>query len=359
LSDIISTGITATGGNIISSYTVNGVRYTAHTFINPAVISTFSITSLGTDPLPTLDILMVGGGGSGGGGQGTPNPINGGGGGAGAVMFFKDIPLIPTTPSVLPYVFSSIQIGIGGSGVATGRGNPGNPAIIVCPQALFTNHNPTVIFNPLQLTIRCPGGGGGGGFGNISGGTGSGTAIVNYNSFNAGAATVNTFVNGAGGGGGSGGGVGGTTTTFFTSGEFGDMQGLSFTGGARNGGTGEAVIANAGGGGGGARGIGFTAGTANVSTITECTPGGGGLRFNLDATSRFIGGGGQGAGTSRPATPLIGSTYGGGLGYASSGGLAATPGADNTGGGGGGGGPVAGSISGNGGSGLVIFRYRS
>jgi hypothetical protein len=341
------TGMTATGGGAANTYVSGGVRYTAHIFTSSG---TFTINNLGSDPLPTLDILMVGSGGSGGGSN--VAGINGGGGGAGSVMIFLDIPLIPSSSSA-SYIFP-VTVGIGGTRVTSGRGGTGTNSVVEFPTTLAITHTPTSAST--ALSIVCPCGGGGGGSGALTGGDGS----LGYTNFIAGAGTTNISIRGGGGGGASGtaGPLTGGSSTFFTNQGFGDVQGLSLTGGARNGGVGSITPTHAGAGGGGARGIGFTAGTANVSTITECTPGGGGLRFNLDATSRFIGGGGQGAGTSRPATTsAIGTTYGGGSGYASTGPLLDTSGAANT--GGGGGGSAASQISGAGGSGLVIFRYRS
>ena len=354
LATLLSTGMTATGGTI-TTFLSNGIQYTAHVFTATDATG-FTITNLGSDPMPTLDILMIGGGGSGGSGA-IGGTGNGGGGGAGAVMIFMNIPLIPfnNTPpygaASPPFNFPNVTIGAGGTAVTDARGNTGGNTSITFPQELAINHAPTT--SSPELTVVCPGGGGGsgGGLAALSGASG-------YTNFIAGSGTANIATRGGGGGGASG--TGAITTagqsTAFTSQGLGDRQGFSYTGGARNGGVGSATAGDAGAGGGGARGTGFNTGTSGISLGTQCTPGGGGLRINFDGANRSIGGGGQGAGGARPPTTSIGNSYGGGLGYSSVGPSVATAGVANT---GGGGGAVGGQPSGAGGSGLVVFRYRS
>lgn len=358
LAAIRKTGMTAIGGDSKTTFISNGIEYTAHVFTNTSVIHTFSITNLGTEPQPTMDVLIVGGGGAGG----SSNVVggNGGGGGAGAVMILQDISLIPYNntrpyaPAPPPYVFGAIRVGIGGTATINGRGGNGTESGIIFPTTLrISNYASGIIFAPTTYRLISPGGGGGGG--GAAGSTSAGNAGVSgYTGFIAGANIANSDSSGSGGGGagGTGAAASGGTATFHTNDGFGDIQGISYTGGGRIGGSG--TSAGAGAGGGGARGQGLGTGSAGLAA-TVCSPGGGGLRTNFDGTNRAIGGGGQGAGESRSI--LLGNAYGGGLGYASIGALAATAGAPNT--GGGGGGAPQGQLPGAGGSGLIIIRYRS
>ena len=222
------------------------------------------------------------------------------------------------------------------------------------------------------------GGGGSGGVGSGGGGAGgyrtaTGSSLIaatNYSvTIGAGAASVNTNVQGnngsnsvfdtitstggggggaygtpdgtAGNAGGSGGGGGTSGGGGSPAGGSASPSGQGNTGGA--GGTG-AVSPFRGGGGGGASAVGATAsasgnggaGTASSITGTSVTrAGGGGAGGNPTAGAGGAGGGGAGANT---------------------GGVNATNGTANTGGGGGGAAGISAS-SGAGGSGVVIIRY--
>jgi hypothetical protein len=164
----------------------------------------------------------------------------------------------------------------------------------------------------------------------------------------------------ASGGGGAGAGYSGGPEDGRTGGSGGGAGGVGAgtvtkTGGAR---TASPVQGNVGGntsgtapGGGGGGGAG--AAGSNASSTYEGGNGGAGSASSITGTSvTRAGGGGGGAYT----TQGTGGSGGGGTGgnYGSS--LEPTAGTANTGGGGGGGRP-AGTLSGSGGSGIVIIRY--
>ena len=104
------------------------------------------------------------------------------------------------------------------------------------------------------------------------------------------------------------------------------------------------------GGGGGATGTGPTGGP------TTGAPGGAGATTTISNTPTiYAGGGGGGVHATPPANAGTGGPGGGGAGGGTGPGTAGTA---NTGGGGGGGGAPPSSPGGNGGSGIVILRYK-
>ena len=106
--------LNASGGNVINTYTVDGVSYKAHTFTSSG---SFVINSSGT-VTTTYDVLVLGGGGGGGEGSGRT-----GGGGAGALKFLPQ----PVSPGT-----SSVTIGAGGAGPQSGQdGSPSSFASIL------------------------------------------------------------------------------------------------------------------------------------------------------------------------------------------------------------------------------------
>jgi hypothetical protein len=242
------------------------------------------------------EILAVAGGGGGGGGIG-------GGGGAGAVVH------IPSAK--LPAGIYTIQVGNGGAGshrtVQSGNGT----------QSFITGTG---------VNIIAEGGGG------VTGGHDFGDGLV----------------------GGSGGGAAGPYAALNTGGAAGTSSSLGgFTGfiygnkggsntAARNGG--ETNATGGGGAGGAAIDTNPSAGAAGH--------GGVGKEINITGTNVFYGGGGGGAGHTTYAG--LGGTGGGGNGSPNGTGA---PGHANT-GGGGGGGAWSEFYGGNGGSGIVIIRYK-
>jgi hypothetical protein len=293
-------------------------------------------------PIPngiTFDLLMIGGGGAGGG-------IGGSGGGSGACL----VAINQTLPAGT-YTFT---VGGAGSGGITGSGNFGHD---------------TFIGNNLY---KARGGGGGaadaknGIVGGCSGGAAGGVNNVVYTSPSP------------------------STDNYYQSQSSGPIlnTSLPYSIYANKGGdvtaTGDYDNINYGGGGG------IGAAAANANTTTRATPGGDGLyqvtlsgtQYNLrsyftnngtfgvkDETTGyyFIGGGGGAGGFSgfsssgRATAEIAGGKGGGGIGKNSYYPANGTDGFPNTGSGGGGGstGLNGNSYGGNGGSGLLIFRYRN
>ena len=158
-------------------------------------------------------------------------------------------------------------------------------------------------------------------------------------------------VNQAGDGGSGGGGRENNT--------FGDglqpSQPFPSTGlGNRGGDTPNAAIGAGGGGGGGAGSAGQDGGGGGNGFGGN---GGSGVQNNMDGTNRFYAAGGGGGGSQSNPLGLGGSGIGGNGANATN---ASTNGAPNTGSGGGGGNDTDGAAgqAGDGGSGIVIVRYR-
>jgi hypothetical protein len=297
--------VAATGGTIATTPCGN---FKTHTFTGPG---TFEITCAGNSRGSTLvEYIVVAGGGSGG--------TNGGGGGAGGFRFASPT-LAPATYPAKPLAApAAITASISSFPITVGGGGTGGPYPRSAPGGSASTFS----------TITSAGGGGG--RGNQEGNP----------------------QNGGSGGGGSypcqpsgGNGPGGSGNTPPVS----PPQG-------NNGGTGG--IPQSSGGGGGALAVGSNA------PGPEGGPGGvGGGVPNAFGTSGqncgsfyYFSGGGGGARQS-PSSPLRGT---GGLGGGATAGVqegGASSGTANTGGGGGG---AAGgdSVSGSGGSGIVIIRYK-
>lgn len=257
----------------------------------------FVVSSIGSVSL--IEVLCVAGGG--GGGEGISGG-GGGGGGAGGLELKTDI--IPTATTY------AIVVGGGGSGSSTSgtTGSNGNASSFA------------------STTVATVGGGAGGG-GNDSGG-------------GAGASTRAGQTGGSGGGGGAG--------TFLS----GTAGGVSVAGEGFAGGAGD--VADGGGGGGGAGGVGEAGATDGANNGGD---GGLGADYSVWATATssgvngfFASGGGGGGDT------VGGAASDGGGASGTSGTTNATNATANT--GGGGGGSETGNAS-NGGSGIVIVRYRA
>jgi len=264
-----------------------------------------AFTSSGTLIVPAaktgVDVLIVAGGGGGGG------RYNSGGGGAGGMLEYTN------------QTFNgnhTVTVGSGGAGGAhDNRGTQGGSSSISGPSGSWTT---------------AVGGGGGGGW--------------------------NT--NGEGGDGGSGGGASGYQTG-------NTSQGSGTSGQGTDGGRGASYGA---GGGGGKTATSHPTGGGQNGTNTQGGDGGPGKQW-LNGTTYAGGGGGSDYGTS--GGQGVGGAGGGGTGGSHGNGningagtLEGTDGTANTGGGGGGASgygaandtsPMA--IGGNGGSGIVIFRY--
>ena len=297
-SDNINPFIIATGGTI----TTCG-DFRIHTFTGPG---TFTVTQASTNCSSenTVGYLVVAGGASGGVGG---SSVTGGGGGAGGFREGRNVPVdnFTASPLVANAPTNAVTIAAGDYPITVGAGGaaagPGDAA---------GNSGSNSIFS----TITSAGGGGGGG----------------NNSCEA--------AGGSGGGGKESDGAGGAGNTPPVS----PPQG-------RNGGPGTEA-GNASGGGGGAGAVGgpgspgpAAVGGAGVSTsITGASvtrAGGGGAN---DAAG---GSGGGGTGGGSPSFPNGGANVVGGSGTANTGG--------------GGGGSVSSvPVSGAGGSGIVVIRYK-
>ena len=332
-------GLTATGG-IISDYTESGTVYRAHVFTSSG---TFDVTALANGGLPNaVEYLVVAGGGGGGGSQ------SGGGGAGGLRTNLSGHPLATNNPSWTAAVESySVTVGAGGFGPLgggyEGSGRDGGNSVLAHPSTPITAL-----------------GGGGGGTWNPSAAADPGRA------------------------GGSGGG-GGRVSGSYTQGTGGSG---SYSGSPQNpqpyrqgydgGGTGTPYDAPySGGGGGGAGGAGSDAtgsgvgtGGAGVQVIIAGPPtttGVGATGPSSPYGQWFAGGGGGGSNVPQTDVPAGGggappgnSLAGGGIG-----GGGTTPNGDGgdgmsgTGAGGGGGShPRVIHPGGNGGSGIVIVRYK-
>ena len=298
--------VTATGGTITTSG-----DFKIHTFTGPG---TFCVSNAGNDAgSNTVDYLVVAGGGSGGNSE---QEGGGGGGGfrisSGAASGSYDVSCLGSGVSALPVTATGFPIVVGGGATAV-------PTSGTCKNS---NGSPSSF-----STITSAGGGGGGA---------NPSSVPNP--------TRQAAAGGSGGGapyyGPATGGAGNTPPTNPAQGQAGGNGGSSPAYGS--------------GGGGGASAAG-----AN-GTSSEGGDGGDGTTSNITGSSVTRAGGGGGAAwqDGPPTSAGAGGTGGGGAGGAD-GGNPGTAGTTNTGGGGGGasGTPQA-HLGGNGGSGIVIIRYK-
>lgn len=295
----------ATGGTI----TTDG-DYKVHTFTTSG---TFTVSAIsGTAPVE-VEVLLVGGGGAGG-------FYLGGGGGSGAML-----------ETVAKVTGASYTITVGGGGNASGAstGYSGNGSL-------------SAIVGGLVNLYAYGGGAGGNGSGDAFGANGSANRDIGSGGgggspygFTLSAVTVHASFGGSAGFGGSGGAFG----TLYS--------GSTFTGGGGGGGAlGAGVAPNVGNGPVGAGGYGGNGRPSSITGSAITYGGGGGGGYGTYLANITIGGGSGGGGS--------------GVGSASSGAnLQATAGSANLGGGGGGGQVNSGyAAGGNGGSGVVIIRYK-
>ena len=300
--------IAATGGTI----TTDG-DFKVHTFTSSGNFVISSVAGKGE-----VRVLCVAGGGGGG-------FKYGGGGGAGG--FVEDTYIFNTGTFV-------VTIGSGGSG----RGAANHTASAGIGGDSYINPTDPASIDGADFTIIARGGGcagpGGSGsyttvyFNNEDGGSGAGTSGVTQ-----GSSYVNTPSWGSNSGTGSQGSGGGCGVSYGGS--------ATFTGGGGGGGAGHA--GNTAPQGGGPIGSGGVGGLGRDSTITG-------------SVTTYGGGGGGGYGSWASTSQVSGGNGGGGAGART--GVAGTNGTANTGGGGGGGAGSTYTSGYNGGSGIVIFRYR-
>jgi hypothetical protein len=304
--------VTATGGTVTTCGNCK-----VHTFTGPG---SFVVTSGGNDlGSNSVNYLVVAGGGGGGGGIG-------GGGGAGGFRESKSpgsnwaaSPLASSTS--LPISVTTYPITVGAGGIGTGGGGGSNfPGPSVPTQPASTPGSPSIF-----STITSTGGG--------------------YGRHYASQPTPTQSGPGGSGGGGSGNvaGTGGTGNTPPVS----PPQG-------NTGGNGNPNNPWSAGGGGGA-----TAAGSNWNP-SGSGPGGTGATTSISGSSIAYAGGGGGGG-SNYGTPAggTGGTGGGGNGQPGSPPSSGQNGTTNRGGGAGGGAQWSCQQSGyNGGSGIVVIRYK-
>ena len=325
--------LVATGGTI----TICG-DYKIHTFTGPG---TFSVAQTSTTPANnTVSYMVVGGGGAGGAGGTTAM----GGGGAGGFREYKS--------SADCYTASPLD------------GNPGGTAV-------------TVTATSYPITVGAGGSSGNHGpCGGVAGNPGSNSIFSTITSAGGGAGShlcSGPLAYGTAGGSGGGGGPG----PFSGTGSYYCGPGCAGAGNTppvtppqgSAGGTGYIIYQTpfgntniVGGGGGGATAV----GTDGTGSLPSTTPGGAGATTSISgSSSSYAGGGGGGALRQGPLGPSFpqggtGGLGGGGAGgqCGDGGGCAAVSATVNTGGGGGGTGNSPTAISGAGGSGIVIIRYK-
>jgi|9_EtaG_2_1085328.scaffolds.fasta_scaffold07049_3 hypothetical protein len=301
--------VTATGGTVTTVCT----NFKVHTFTGPG---TFQVTCAGNPAgSSTVDYLVVAGGGGGGSRRGGGSGAGGYRESSGAASGCYSASPLGSGVSALPVSSQSYPITVGGG--AAGNAAPG-PAQ---PSTQASQGTPS-IFSTITSA--------GGGFG------GNNTPPTQMN----------------GGTGGSGGGGGGQ---FCAQGGAGNTPPVSPQPQGQNGGNGNTPPYSGGeygGGGGGAGGVG-TAGTG-----TNAGAGGAGVTSSINSTptARAGGGGGGSSNSSAPSKGAGGTGGGGAGGYPGS--NPGTAGTTNTGGGGGGSGAGHPTVGGNGGSGIVIIRYK-
>ena len=298
---------------------------------------TFTVNSVGTcAPNNVVDYLVVGGGASGGKGS----SAGAGGGGAGGVRVspgtstgcWTASPLGASPAAALPVTATGYPVTVGAGGAAKAcNGNNGNPG----SNSVFAGSS----------TITSAGGGGGAGHDQAAenGGSGGGGAPISGTVQPAGSGNTPPVNPPQGNNGGTGASPGGGYPSA---------------------------------GGGGALAVGANGASPNNNTGGA---GGAGAQINICGNNYFWGGGGAGSAWTSQNGGAGGSGGGGGAAGQDAGGAGSTTGINNagngstpgqgtggaggvnTGGGGGGGnasGPAPTGISGAGGSGIVIIRYR-
>jgi hypothetical protein len=330
------TNMTATGG-VVNTYYEGYTRYTSHTFLTTG---SFTITSYGTNVVPEIDMLIVGGGGGGGASNGTG--AFAGGGGAGCVIQISGFPLNST--ATLPDLFT-VSVGNGGNGATPANtGSTGGTTTVSIPANLM--------LTGVALGITATGGGGGaGGINAPANGVASSYVFTTH----AGSTLTTITPTSSSGGGQQGAGSSTTAPTAVFNSAVGDLYSSETvrSGGYRGGiGTTSATRAGCSGGGSSSQGIAPT-------TLAQYIVGGSlGHTTYWDGTKRMVGGGGLGATSGTVVANPTSALYGGGIGEATGSAFSATAGTANTGGGGGASSSL-GIAGANGGSGIVIIRYKS
>ena len=305
------------------------------TFTGPG---SFTVNSASVNADNNIVSYMLIAGGGGGGGDGPSCSTNGpGGGGAGGFRELKN-PITPYTASPLDgYATPANRVTVTAQAYAIVVGGGGNGGT---QPGAATNRFGQNGSNTTALGLSAAGGGDGA----------SGSQNNNPNAVPC--ASVNIGVAGRLLAGGSGGGAGWTS-----------LSSPKYAGGVgntppttppqgQNGGAFSGPPGSGGSGGGGAGGV----GSVNANPGSQGGNGGAGVTSSISANPVAYAGGGGGGRWSGPGCAATGGTGGGGNGGVNSPGVNGT---DNLGGGGGGAGTNDGcKTGGNGGSGIVIIRYK-
>ena len=293
--------IVATGGTITECG-----NFKIHTFTGPGTFTVCQVSNTAAEN--TVGYLVIAGGGGGGGGSA---PDGSSGGGAGGFREGRNVPIdnfcasplvanAPTNAVTVTATSYPITVGGGGAGGTPGSASPGSNGA----------QGAASIFS----TITSAGGGGGSGHNNANRPAGNGGS-------------------GAGAGGGS-----------CRSGQTGNSPPTTPAQGNNGGGSGPGSGGSSGGGGG-------AGGTGVTGTPGGSGNGGNGIITHITGSPVIRAGGGGGGGAPPRGTPAGGAGPGGG----GAGATGTNPGTCNTGGGGGG---ADSNPGGNGGSGLVVIRYK-
>jgi hypothetical protein len=237
----------------------------------------------------------------------------------------------------------SVAGGGGGGTYAAGAGGGAGGLILNTDYSVTTG----------SKTVTVGGGGAGGDWGGTTNASqGSNTVFDNLTSIGGGRAGAGWAgqAGGNGGSGGGGGGYDGTQGTYTTAG------GTGTVGQGHNGGLGRGISGNRGAGGGGG-GAGAPGGD---STTNSSGDGGNGKQISINGTATYYAGGGGGGDYGSANGGQGGLGGGGNVSGGNGSGVPGGNGGTNTGGGGGGSRSATSDSwnGGNGGSGIVIVRYR-
>jgi hypothetical protein len=237
----------------------------------------------------------------------------------------------------------SVAGGGGGGTYAAGAGGGAGGLILNTDYSVTTG----------SKTVTVGGGGAGGDWGGTTNASqGSNTVFDNLTSIGGGRAGAGWAgqAGGNGGSGGGGGGYDGTQGTATTAGGAGNV------GQGHNGGLGRGISGNRGAGGGGG-GAGAPGGD---STTNSSGDGGNGKQISINGTATYYAGGGGGGDYGSANGGQGGLGGGGNVSGGNGSGVPGGNGGTNTGGGGGGSRSATSDSwnGGNGGSGIVIVRYR-
>ena len=314
-----SSFITATGGTVVTCG-----DYKTHIFTGPGTFCVSAIST--TTPENTVDYMVIAGGGGGGG------SAHAGGGGAGGFRIFSTAPgsnsplnnsgASPNTSVTITATAYPITVGAGGGGGGPGGSGPGSPVGLGAKgsNSIFSTVTSAGggagIYGGPAADNPEMSGGSGGGQGAYSPGTGSGNTppVSPPQGNNAGEGASGAPAYGAGGGGGAGAVGGNGSPSSSGNGGIGSYIADSFIG-------------------------------PTAPSYGESGPVG---------STRYLAAGGGGGGYPQASQAGSGGIGGGGDGNYNCG----SPATINTGSGGGGSERGASALGGNGGSGIVMIRYK-